>query len=144
MFNLPDVQEDILQHIRDSVNVDVFEIAIPDPDTVKRNAQGRIYPYVAVQFQMPQHARGESFAGVWSADYDLPINLQAIAPTAELSRELANRLYEAVLGYGIEFGSGFRPRFGGAVIPITSNDGTLQAYIHPMSFAVRVQLFKNP
>lgn len=143
MFNLPDVQEQILQHLSDKAGAEVYEIAIPDPDTLKRNAQGRIEPYVAVQLLMPQHARGESFAGVWSADYDLPINLQAIAPTAELSRALANRLYEAVLGFGIEFGSGFRPRFGGSVMPVTSNDGTVQAYIHPMSFAVRVQLFKD-
>lgn len=144
MYNLPEIQEQILNHVRDRAGVDVYEIAIPDPDTLRRNSKGEIYPYVAIQLLMPQHARGESFAGVWSADYDLPINLQAIAPDAETSRSVANRVYEAVLGFGVEFGSGFRPRFGGSVMPVTSNDGTVQAYIHPMSFSVRVQLFKDP
>ena len=142
-FNLESVQESFISHLENTVNVDVYEIAMPDLETLKRNSAGMIYPYVAFQLLMPQHARGESFGGVWSADYDLPVNLQAIGPTADLSRKLANRVYEAVLGFAVGHGGGFRPRFGGAVLPIASNDGTVQAYVHPMSFAVRVQLFNN-
>lgn len=144
MYNLETVQNQIIAHLKSSTTSEVHEVAIPDPETLKRNSKGEIYPYVAFQIQMPQFARGESFAGVWSADYDLPVNIQAVGPTADISRRLANIIYGAMLGFGINFGSGFRPRFGGSVMPVTSNDGTVQAYIHPMSFSARVELFKTP
>lgn len=140
-FNLGSLQDSLLTHLRDKLSVDVFEVAIPDWDTLKSNKAGEFYPYVGVQLQMPLHARGETFAGVWSADYDLPVDLQAVAPTAKMSRELANLVYEAVLGFSVEHGGGFKPRFGGAVLPLQSNDGTVQAFITPMSFVVRAQLF---
>lgn len=144
MYNLNEVRAEVLGHLRTTHNpIPVYHIAIPDVDTLKRNAKGQITPYIAVQILMPQNARGESFAGVWSADYDLPVNLQVITADADLSGEIAAEVFESMLGFGISFGSGFRPRFGGAVLPLTSNDGTIQAFIHPMSFSARVQLFKS-
>lgn len=144
MFNLHEIQDQIIQHIHDEAEARAFEIAIPDADTLRRNSKGQIEPYVAFQIQMPQNPIGESFAGVWSADFELPVNLQVVAPTADLSRGIATKLFGSMLGFGVKHGSGLRPRFGGAVMPIANNDGTVQAYIHPMSFGVKVQLAVSP
>ena len=120
-----------------------FEIAIPEPNTVKRNAAGKIEPYLTYQFGDISDGYSETFAGATSNDFWLPFYVQAIAGDAATARRIGNKLVRVFLGDTHEFGGQVRKRFGGSIFPVANADGTVIAYIFPISLGVKIQLFDN-
>lgn len=120
-----------------------FEIAIPEPNTVKRNAAGKIEPYLTYQFGDISDGYSETFAGATSNDFWLPFYVQAIAGDAATARRIGNKLVRVFLGDTHGFGGQVRKRFGGSIFPVANADGTVVAYIFPISLGVKIQLFDN-
>ena len=120
-----------------------FEIAIPEPNTVRRNAAGTIEPYITYQFGDISDGYSETFAGATSNDFWLPFYIQAIAGDAATARRMGNKLVRVFLGDTHEFGGQVRKRFGGSIFTVANADGTVVAYIFPVSLGVKIQLFDN-
>lgn len=120
-----------------------FEVSIPEPATVKRNPQGKVSPYITYQFGDVSDGFSETFAGATSNDFWLPFYAQAIASDAATARKIGNKLVQVFLGQSHDFGGQVRKRFGGSIFPIANADGTIVAYIFPISLGVKIQLFDN-
>lgn len=120
-----------------------YEVAIPEPSTVKRNAAGKITPYITYQFGDISDGYSETFAGATSNDFWLPFYVQAIAGDAATARQIGNKLVRVFLGQEHDFGGQVRKRFGGKIFSDGNADGTGVFYIFPISLGVKIQLFDN-
>lgn len=140
-YSLDVSQQNILDLLESEMAQPVFEVAIPEPETVKRNSKGQVTPYIAIQFGDLQDGFSETFGGARTGDFWLPIYLQAIASDASISRKIGNRLIRVLLGYSEQYGGEVKKRMGGSMFPIGNMDGTIAAYITPSSFGVKIQLF---
>lgn len=112
----------------------IYETAVPDATTVKRDAQGRVSPYVAVQFGDLLQIGTRNMASVVNDDYRLPIYVQSIAGTAKDARRVANLVNRTLLGLSTPYGGQIRKRVGGGMFMLVSAQGA-EAYQMPASFA---------
>jgi|SRR5690625_4601461 len=142
MLNVRSIQQDILNHLRGSIPQEVYEIGVPDADTLKRDSSGKVPYYVAVQFGGPQSkARGRTFAGVTHDDYDLPVYVQVIGPSPETTSNIAfQSVLTALMGYSTDWTSQVGHRFGGSVQPVAQSNSATEAYMVPLSFGVTFQM----
>lgn len=118
---------------------EVVEQAVPDVASVKRNAAGKITPYIAVQFGDIQEGRGHNFAGPRHDDYQLPVYIQVIAADAKDARKGYNRVIDKMLGATFPWTGNIRKRPGGGMWAMTSSNGATEAYMFPASFTLLVQ-----
>lgn len=139
MSNENQIQDDILEFLDNAVPERVYEQAIPDDQTVLRDENGFMFPYVAVQFGDLQAGFSYSFAGPRGDDYILPIYIQAIAPEPRIARRLANRIRNALLGEDFKYAGSVRKRSGGGMFPLVTSNGATEAYLMPASFGLLVQ-----
>lgn len=133
------IQEDILEYLAGALSQPVVEQAIPDSNTVVRNAAATIEPYVAIQFGDLQVGRTTSFAGPGGDDYILPIYTQAVAPTPRIARRISNRVRLALIGAPFDWAGQVRKRPGGGMFPLVTSNGATEAYQFPASFGVLIQ-----
>lgn len=140
-YSLEDTQERILEYLRSEMAQPVYETAIPEYATLKRNDKGHVVPYIALQFGDLVDAYSETFAGAETGDFWLPIQLQAVSGDATISRKIANKLIRVMLGWNEKYGGQVRKRMGGRQAPVQNADGATAAYVNPTSFGVRIQLF---
>lgn len=140
-FNLPETQEALETHFKGSFIQPFHETAIPTPETVRRNEAGQIDPYITFQYGDVTDGYSETFGGVETGDFYLPIYFQVVSPEAGISRKLYNKLLETMLGFRTPHGGQVRKGVGGASLPMANDDGTILAYVNPASFKVKVQLF---
>lgn len=138
---LDDIEDNILAHLDSVTAARVEEHAIPDLETVPRDENGEVVPYVSVQFgDLIPVAGGEGFVSPLFDDYLLPVYLQAIASDPRESRRLANFLTLHFLGQQFPFSGSVRKRIAGAQFPMEGTDGAVEAYIWPLSFSLLVQV----
>lgn len=144
-LNVLQITRDVFKHLKDT-GYSVYRQGIPDLDTVKRDANGRVPYYLAVQFGTPQaKARGKTFCGVRHDDYVLPIYIQVVGPDATKVEEVAyGDILDAMLGYGTDWTSGVEQRPGGALYPMTQSNGATEAYVYPLSFGLTFQMNPTP
>lgn len=143
-LNLIDIQDQILGHMNSSIPQRVIEQAIPDPQTVERDENGKIPYYVAVQFgDIQDRARGKTFSGSRHDDYDLIIYTQVIGIDPATVRRIASGgVLDAMLGFEADWASYIRKRPGGGIWPITQSNEATEAYMFPGSWAITFQM--NP
>lgn len=136
------VQEDILEYLEGifhARNQKVVEQSIPNSQTVLRNSQGQIEPYIAIQFGDLQEGRLHNMAGPRGDDYVMPVYTQVIAPSPKIARRIANRLRNAMIGASFGWTGSVRKRPGGGMFPIVTSNGATEAYQMPASFGVLIQ-----
>ena len=135
------VQESILDLLESKFIQPVFEIAVPDADTLQRDPLGQVIDYLAVQFGDIQVSdRGStSFIGPRYDDYVQPFYVQTISSSAKTSRRLMNKVNDVFLGSEHPFSSLTRKRFGGGVWPIIGSNQATEAYLYSVSFGVSFQ-----
>lgn len=140
-LNLVDVQDEILDYFESKVPYPVVEQGIPDADTV-RKVNGKIEPYVAIQFgDLQRRNDGQTFAGVRTFDYDLPIYTQVCSANARQARQIASGvILETLLGLEFEWTGEIRKKPGGGMFPLTNSNGATEAYLFPGSWSIVVQL----
>lgn len=135
-----DVQENILTYLQEQFpNYKIVEQAIPNSQTVLRDAGGAIPVYGAVQFGDLQVGATTSFAGPVGDDYVMPVYFQAVGPTARSARRFANKIRKAMIGASFDWSGSVRKRPGGGMFPIVSSNGATEAYQMPASFGVLIQ-----
>lgn len=146
MFDIdytPDiVSEFILDLLRENLAQPVYEVAIPDPDTVERNESQSIEPYVAVQFGDLQQIGSRNMQSTVNDDYRLPIYIQSVGPTAAIARRIATRVNRVMLGTMVPYGGEIRKRAGGGMFPLIASSGAIEAFQMPASFAAPIQLLE--
>lgn len=142
-LNIVDVQDHVLEALRDAIPQKVVEQGIPDRDTVER-VNGVIRPYVAIQFgDILERVSGRTLVGVRSNDYEVMVYVQAVAPDASVARRIAfGNVYDALLGLQVEGSGELRQRRGGAVWPISASNGATEAYMVATSFGLTVQMLE--
>lgn len=137
---LDEIQDAILAHLKGMTIAKVEEHAIPDLAAVPRSDNGDVVPYVAIQFgDIIASSSGTGFAGPLFDDYQMPIYIQVVASDTRESRRLANFITGRFLGSDFPFSGSVRKRMGGAQFPMEGTDGSIEAYIWPLSFTVLVQ-----
>jgi len=139
-LNLDEVQDAFLSALETAIPQKVVEQAIPDIDTVERYPDGSVKVYVALQFGDLMEGQTHSAAGPIGDDYIVPVYVQAVAPSAEIARKVANRVVSAVLGESFQWSGSVRKRLGGGLWPIVGSNGATEAYLAPASFSVPMQL----
>lgn len=144
MLSLETIQEDVLARLDAQLVQPVHETGIPDSQSVIRGTNGKVIPYIAVQFGDLQRGITHSMAGVRGDDYYTPVYLQAIAPTAKIARQLANKIIDVMLGYQPEYGGQIRSRPGGGQFYIQTSTGATEAFVSPVSFQLTVQILDLP
>ena len=141
-LNLVDVQDQIYEALENAIPYPLVEQGVPDADTV-RKVNGKIEPYIALQFGDLQRGRlgGETFAGVRTFDYELPIYIQVCSANARMARQIAGGVVlDALLGLEFEWTGEVRKRPGGGMFSLTSSNGATECYMMPSSWAVTVQI----
>ena len=134
------VQDQILDDLRTALpGFDIVEQSIPDIQTVPRR-NGQIVPVYTVQIGMPIPQGATSMVGPWGDDHSLSVYVQAIAPSAKIARQMANRMDELFLGSLFEWSGNVRKYAEGYPFPITTSTGSTEAYQTPTAYRVPVQL----
>lgn len=142
-YSIDVTQQQLIDRLKAKFPQESFETAVPDATTVKRNAQGKVTPYLTYQFFSPRAAGGATFAGAASEDHAVTFYVQAVAGEADVARRLGNKLLMEFTGLRTEYGSEVKTVFGGRVIPVANSDGTGQFFIYPISLGASIQLFDN-
>lgn len=145
-FSLDQIEEDILAYLDTTVfpGQEVVEQAIPDINTVQRDALGKIKPYVTVQIGDIQPWGSTSFVGPRGDDYVLPLYLQVVSPVPRTGRRIRSRGIDVFLGASFDWAGQIRKRVSGGQMPITNSDGAVECYIYPLSFGIVIQLATIP
>lgn len=140
MPSLDETTDAILDYLTNSFAQPVFEMGVPDTDTVPRNEVGAIYPLIAVQFGdiIPMGAR--NMATPRGDDYHIPIYIQFVAPRPKIARQLYNKGIDVFLGESFPFSGSVRKRVGGGMFTLNGSNGATEAYMYPASFALLTQL----
>lgn len=140
-LNLVEVQDQILEALESAVPYPVVEQGIPDSYTV-RKVDGKILPYIALQFgDLQRRQDGQTFIGVRTFDYELPMYVQVCSANARQARQIASGVVlEALLGLRFPWTGEVRKRPGGGMFQITQSNGATEAYLFPSSWAVTIQL----
>lgn len=139
MSNEEGVQEDIFAALDAAMTQPLYETAIPDSQTAKRDSSGKVVPYIAIQFGDIGDTGEMSFGGVRTADYEMPVYVQCVGPTAKVARQIANRVRDQMLGLDFEWTSEIRKRAGGGVFNMVASNGATEAYVAASSFTVTFQ-----
>lgn len=144
MLNVLEVQDAIVAHLRASIPHEVFEQGIPDADTVRRDASGKVMYYVAIQLGMPQaKATGKTYMGVEHDDYVQPVYVQVVGADAKKVRQAAfGAVHTALLGFSTKWTAQLEQRAGGAIYPMTQSNNSTEAYVVPLSYGITFQM--NP
>lgn len=144
MLSIEETQDAILATLTAEFVQPIVEQAVPNTQTVKRDKAGKIQPYVAVQFGDLQEGNVHSAAGPEGDDYRIPIYIQAIAGSAKVARQLANKTIRTLLARDFPWSGSIRKRPGGGMWPIVQSDGATEAYMFPASFSLLVQYHYEP
>lgn len=139
MSNEYAVQEAFLAALDAAMTEPIYETAIPDSRTAKRDSAGNIVPYIAIQFGDLNDAGNTSFGGVRTSDYEMPVYVQCVAPTAKRARVIANNVRNEMLGLGFDWTGEIRKRPGGGVFNMVTSNGATEAYVAASSFTVTFQ-----
>lgn len=139
MSNEYGVQEAFLAALDAAMTEPIYETAIPDSQTAKRDSSGRVVPYIAIQFGDISDTGEMSFGGVRTADYAMPLYVQCVAPTPKRARVMANNVRNEMLGLDFEWTSEISKRAGGGVFNMVASNGATEAYVAASSFTVTFQ-----
>lgn len=142
--SIEDAQEQILALLVSSIAPrSVYEQGVPDGDNVRRDAAGKVVPYVAVQFGDISEGATNAMIGPRGDDYTLQVRTQCVAADAKTARRLANKTVNVLLGMSFPWTGNIRKRLGGGMWGITASNSATEAYVFPASFNVTVQ-YNNP
>lgn len=144
MLSIEETQDAILDALTDAFVQPVVEQAVPNVQTVKRDKQGKIQPYLAIQFGDTSESNSRNLVGPTGYSYNLPIYVQAIAADPSVARKLANKAVRVLLGESYPWSGSIRKRPGGGMWPIVQTDASTEAYLFPSSFTVLVQYHYEP
>lgn len=142
-YSLDVSQQNLIDLLKANFVQKSYEVAIPEPETLIRDEGGNVQPYIAYQFGDLQDGYSETFGGAATNDFWMNFNVQVVSSDPVISRKLGNKLVKVFLGYSEQYGGQVRKRLGGSMNPIGNMDGTIAAYIMPISFGVKIQLFTD-
>lgn len=140
MFSLEQAQDDLLSFINAEFAEKVVEQSIEDHLLVERDAQGRLKPYIAVDFGDTAEAGARTFAGPRTYDYSLPIRCRVIADKPSTARRLSNKLVRVMLGFSTEWSGGVTKSRAAGLFPITTSNAATEAYQMVAGFNLTLQL----
>lgn len=140
-FTVDALQADILAYLDEQFVQPVIDQGYVDSVTIRRNPQGKIEPYIAVDFGDEQQGRARSFIGAWGDDYVMPVYFRVVGTTPKISRDLKNKLTRVLLGQTFPWAGQVRKRAGGGVWPVMNAGGSaVEAYVTPASFGIVLQM----
>lgn len=140
-LTLNEVQESLLALLENNFIQPVFEVAVPESETLERDATGAVIDYLAVQFadmQVTDRA-ATSFVGPRYDDYQQPMYIQAVSGSARTARRLRNKINDVMLGSGHPFSGLVRKGYSSGAHPILGTNQATEAYLFPTSFHLPFQ-----
>lgn len=140
-LNIVQVQDQVFEALDNAIPQKLVEQAIEDNQTVEK-VNGQVVPYVSIQFgTLSPRARGKTFVGVRTFDYDLSIQVQVIAANPTLARKiLFDNVYNALVGLKLPWIGEIEPDRIGGVFPIVTSNGATEAYQYASGFRVTLQM----
>lgn len=144
-LNLREIKNQLRDYFNTALVDEVYEQAVPDAQSVLRNSDGTVKPYIAFQFGDLQRMYGgaRGLSGVRNDDYELPIRFQALAPDPAMASDMADGIIDKILGYTSEQTGEVRKRPGGGMFSIVNTNGATECYTFPVSYAVTVQMLET-
>jgi hypothetical protein len=140
-LNVVDVQDLIIGFLETALPYEVVEQGVPDASTVKK-VNGKVVPYIATDAgTLSPRARGRTFVGARTYDYDLVIRVQVVAGTSRLARQIFyGAVLDALTGAEFPWTGQFIPSRVGGIFPIISSNGATEAYQYASSFSATIQM----
>lgn len=140
MYSLEEAQDSILEYLDQQFAQEIIEQSLEDDKQVKRNAQGRIVPYIAVDFADISEAGARTMAGPKTYDYTLTIRARVIADTPTNARKIGNKLVRVMLGFSTDWSGGVTKSRAAGLFPITTTNNATEAYQMATGFNLTLQL----
>lgn len=133
------VQDELMGLIRDNFVQRIVEAALPDEETLLRDDRGRFDPYIAVQFGDLYQVGSKNMATSSGHNYVMPFFIGVTTPDAIATRRLMNKMNTVLLGFSSEYGGEVYKRPSGQTYIIPAQQGAIEAYVAPVSFAIPVE-----
>lgn len=147
-FSIDVVQDEILAFLRDEVfpGRPVHEQTVSDTTILETNDRGGVKTYIAVQFGDIRYAGNETFGGIRSADWNLPVKGKIVVSgqSAELGRKLRNNFYNKFYGVKFEWAGQIRPMSGIAGEFALRKSDAIEAIIFPFGVGITTQFLEIP
>lgn len=145
MYSIEDIQDGIANVIKSGfTGVKVVEQAVPNINTIKRDAAGKVVPYIAYQFGDLQEGTSHSMVGPEGDDYRIPVYVQCVSGDAREARRFANKIVTLLLGATFPWAGQVRKRPGGGMWSLVTSDPATEAYQFPASFSITAQYHTEP
>jgi len=146
-FSISLVKAEIWEYLDEEVfpGQTVHTQTIPDTTILERNNAGKVKPYVAFQMGDIRYAGNETFAGVRSADYVLPIKGKIVVAGEDyaIGDKLRDQFYNRFYGAKFEWAGNIRPLSGIAgEFPLRKSDGATEAIIIPVGVGIVTQFLE--
>lgn len=99
------VQQRITAYLKSVLKEPVFEGAVPSPETIVRDANGNIRPYIVIRYSdISRDYRGNSMAGPRLDSYYCFIDLISVSADDQTSRIVAGNAMDKFIGWVPEEG----------------------------------------
>lgn len=147
-FSITVVKAEIDEFIRETVypNIPVYLQSIADT-TIMYRTDGQLDPYVAYQVGDIRYAGNETFGGVRSADFRLPIKAKIVVSGTEyaIGDEMRDRFYNRFYGASFNWAGEIRPMEGiSGEFPLRKSDGSTEAIVLTMGVGIVTQFLEVP
>lgn len=148
-FSISVVKADIRTYLENVVfpGQDFFTQLVSDTVILKRDARGKVVPYVAFQFGDIRYAGNETFAGARSANYRIPIKGKIVVAGEDydIGDGLRDRFYNLFYGSSFEWAGEIRPMEGiSSEFPLRKSDGATEAIILPVGVGITTDMIDIP
>lgn len=142
MSNLDTTQAELVAYFKTISGFKWHEQALVDGETVKKVA-GEIEPYFAYNFGPIYNSGTYNMGNVRADDYSFSVEVQCIAPTPTLARQMANTVSSSALGKSFTHSGLLRPRLGGAIGVVTASNGATEAYNAAIGFTLPIDMVEH-
>lgn len=148
-FSISVVKADVLDYLDEEVfpGQPVHLQTIADTTILERNSAGKVKPYVAVQIGDIRYSGNETFGGVRSADYIVPIKGKIVVSGTDyaIGDTLRDQFYNRFYGVKFDWAGNIRPLSGIAgEFPLRKSDGSTEAIILPFGVGIVTQFLDVP
>lgn len=124
------VQQRITDYIKSVLKEPVFEGGVPTPETIVRDANGNIRPYVVARYSdVSRDYRGNSMAGPRLDSYYGFLDLVCVSAYDTTSRAVAGNAMDKLIGYTPEEGGPLTKVGGGGEFTILDGRDKPMAFV---------------
>lgn len=135
-FNLVDVQDVILAHIKDEFpDYEVYEDYVLNEQELQR-VDSRVKPYIVISYHgLSRIAGAAAISGVRQDEYESGFDIGVIAPTPKQCRKGLNIIIDNLIGYSYDNVGYLTPGSSTGAFVVSDRDGVPHLYMAMSEFS---------